>query len=200
MNKASNLYVMISLLLCFMLFPNDLVEAKEHRLESLHIHTYIHEDGSATITETRQATLHEGTENYDVIEDLGKSTIINFTVSENGKTYEFIDHWDIDSSREEKAYKNGVIKTASGYELVWGIGEYGYHEYILEYTVTDFIKQLKDSQMLFWRYVNDATNIPPEQLTIEIETDKQLNVDDEKIWGFGFDGDIHFEKGNVIAT
>lgn len=37
--------------LCSLFIPNILVEAKEHKLEGLYIHTYIHEDGSATITE-----------------------------------------------------------------------------------------------------------------------------------------------------
>src|SRR5699024_2171437 len=61
------------------------------------------------------------------------------------------------------------------------------------------IKQLDDSQVLFWRFVNDYTNIPPERVTVEIETDKKLNDSDEKIWAFGFEGDIQFADGKVIA-
>lgn len=192
--------MMISLFFCFILFSNHQVEANDHRLKSLHIHTYIHEDGSATITETREAFLYEGTENYDVIENLGNSKIIDFTVSENDRTYDFIEDWDVDATRKEKAFKNGIIETDNGYEIAWGIGEYGYHHYVLEYTVTDFIKQLKHSQILFWRFVNDETNIPPERLTIVIETDKELHADNEKVWGFGFDGDIYFNNGRVIAN
>jgi len=179
--------------------PSTPVLAKEQKLESIDIHTFIHEDGSATITEIRNATLLDGTENFDIIENLGKSEIIDFTVEENGKVYEFIEHWNIDASREEKSFKNGIIKTDDGYELTWGIGEYGSHEYILQYTVTNFVKQLEDSQVLFWRYVNDGTNIPPEKVTIEVETEKELNVDDEKIWAFGFEGEINFDNGKVIA-
>src|SRR5699024_12509845 len=40
---------------------------------------------------------------------------------------------------------------------------------------------------------------PPEKVRIEIETDKALNKDDEKIWAFGYEGDIHFEEEKVVA-
>lgn len=192
-------HISIILFLTLILLPPDVVQAEEHKLEDLYIHTYLHSDGSATIKEVRKAHLIEGTESYDVIENLGQSEITDFTVTEDGVTYDFIDPWDINASREEKAYKNGIIKTANGYEIAWGIGEYGYHEYELEYTVTNFIKQLKDSQVLFWRFVNDMTNIPPENLTIEIEADHELTEAEERIWGFGFEGDIHFEDGKVVA-
>src|SRR5699024_9044581 len=137
--------------------------------------------------------------NYIVIENLGESTIIDFVVTENGQTYEFIDDWDIDASQSEKAFRNGIIETNNGYELSWGIGMYGEHEYIVEYTVTDFIKQLEDSQILFWRFVNDQLNTPPENVTIEIETDAALSEETEKIWGFGFIGEVQFYDGKVIA-
>src|SRR5699024_5308945 len=115
--------------------------------------------------------------------------------------YEFIDNWNIDASREDKVFKNGIIETNNGYELVWGLGEYGKHLYELQYTVTDFIKQVDGpEQILFWRYVNDELNTPPEKLTIEIETDKALTEENEKIWAFGFDGNIRFhEDGKVVA-
>src|SRR5699024_2222680 len=97
-------------------------------------------------------------------------------------------------------YKNGIIKKKNSYELCWGIGMYGYHEYKIEYTVTNFIKQLQDSQILFWRFVNDRTNIPPEEVIVEIETERSLKQDTEKIWGFGFTGNVEFVDGKVIGT
>src|SRR5699024_11453343 len=114
---------------------------------------------------------------------------------EYDQTYEIIDNWNIDASREDKVFKNGIIETNNGYELVWGIGEYGKHLYELQYTVTDFIKQVDGpEQILFWRYVNDELNTPPEKLTIEIETDKALTEENEKIWAFGLDGNIRLDR------
>lgn len=181
------------------LFPVANIYAEDHRLDQLYIHAYIHEDGSATISEYRHAYLTEGTENYDVIENLGESEIRNFEVIEQGVRYEYVEDWDIDASREEKVFKNSMIETDDGYEIVWGIGEYGEHEYEIRYVVTDFIKQLQDSQIVYWRFINDETNIPPQEVVIVIEAERPLTNDTEKIWGFGFEGDVNFEDGAVVA-
>lgn len=199
LNKISFLNIIATFVFVFLFISGKSVVVAEHKLEDLHIHVQVHENGDATITETRQAILSEGTENYIVIGNLGKSTIKDFIVSEGDKTYEFVDNWNLDATREEKAFKNGIIKTSNHYELSWGIGDYGFHEYRLQYTVTNFIKQLEDSQVLFWRFVNDDTNIPPEHVTVEIEANKKLNQNDEAIWGFGFEGDIQFSNGKVVA-
>jgi len=192
----------IAIIITFLviLFPFQMVKADDdHRLETLLIHAYIHEDGSATITEYRHAFLYEGTENYDVIENLGESEILDFVVVENNQPFEPKSNWNINASREEKTNRHGLLKTDDGYELVWGIGEYGEHEYYLQYKVTNFIKQLQDKQILFWRFVNDELNIPPKQIQIEIETDRPLTNENEKIWAFGFEGNVHFVNGLVIA-
>ena len=173
--------------------------ASDHRLESLNIHVYVNEDGSARITENRRANLTEGTENYIVIDNLGKSEIRDFVVYENGEPFEYIDSWDINASREEKVGKNSILTTSSGYELSWGIGEYGRHDYTLEYTITNFVKGLDDSQMIFWQFVNPDTNIPPEDLKIVIESEYDFNAEEEKIWGFGFGGNIDFQDGKIVA-
>lgn len=78
------------------------VFADENQLQEQHIHAYIHEDGSATITEERKVYVTEGTEMFIVIGNLGKSLITNFTVEEDGETYEYLDEWDVDASLEEK--------------------------------------------------------------------------------------------------
>lgn len=190
----SILFVFVSGLLAL---PN--VHAKGNELEKEHIHAYVHEDGSATITEERKVHISEGTEMFIVIGNLGKSEIKDFTVEENGETFTYVDDWDIDASLEDKRKKNGIIKNGSEYELVWGVGDYGDHTYTVEYTITDFVKQLEDDQMIFWRFVNDKTNIPPENVTVEIETDKGFDKDTEKIWAFGYKGNIHFVGDRIVA-
>ncbi len=199
MRKITLGFFILTFVTMISLFGIDTAHAA-HKLENQHIHVFVNDDGSADITETRQADLSEGTENYIVIENLGASTIQNFTVTENGQQYDFIENWNIDASREEKTFKNGIINTGKGYELAWGIGEYGQHEYVLQYTITDFIKQLDDAQILFWQFVNPGTNIPPERVTIEIEANKPISNDEERIWAFGYHGEVNFVDGKVIAN
>lgn len=201
MKTFKQVILFLIIIVAVYLFSFDKVLASDHKLEDLHIDVVIKHDGSAEITEKRTAHLTEGTENYIVIENLGKSEIIDFVVREDGKKYSYLDSWDIDASQADKAFKNGMTETKDGYELSWGIGDYGDHEYVLEYTITNFVKQLNDdNQMLFWQFVNDQTNIPPEKVVVEIETEEELNEETEKIWAFGFSGEVEFLDGKVIAT
>ncbi len=191
--------ILLSLVLLLIIFSFGKAYAENYSLDSLNIEVYINKDASARIKEKRQSYMGEGTENYIVIDNLGNSEIIDFQVYENGEKYQYIDNWDISASRQEKAKKNSIITTNDGYELSWGIGEYGDHEYNLEYTVTNFVKELEDSQMIFWRFVNDQTNIPPKEVIVTISSDYEFNDVNERIWTFGYKGMIKFEDGKIIA-
>lgn len=191
----------LSLTLIFLfIFSGSAIYGEEHRLEALNINVYVNEDGSARVRENRIANLIEGTESYIIIDNLGKSEIRDFIVYENGQAFEYIDNWNINASREDKAGKNSILTTSSGYELSWGIGEYGRHEYILEYTITNFVKELEDSQVLFWQFVNPDTNIPPEEMNLLVESPYDFKDEDQDIWAFGFEGNIEFTEGKILAT
>lgn len=191
--------LIIGLILFLNIFSFGSSFADEHKVLNSEINVFINNDGSARITEKRNAYLSEGTENYIVIGNLGDSTIRDFKVVEDGRTYQYVDNWDLNASRGEKAFKNGIIDTGDSYELSWGIGEYGEHQYIIEYTITDFIKELQDGQILFWRFINDDLNTPPESLTITIESDQAFNQGEEEIYAFGYEGDIQFVDGKIVA-
>lgn len=173
------------------------VVAAQNNSESIDIHVMVYQDGSAKITERRVEQFSSGTERYSVQENIGKSTIKDFKVTMNGQTFQYVEPWNINTSFENKAYKNGLIKTKDGYELAWGISEYGRNEYVIEYTITDFVKQLKDSQMIFWTFLSG--DVLPNRVSLEIETVKPLSKEDESIWGFGFDGEVEFVNGNIVS-
>src|SRR5699024_10258385 len=150
---------LILLLILSMFFPVRKVLADENTLEDIEILVYINDDGSARITENRNDYLTEGTENFIVIGNLGDAELIDFEVWEDGKLYEYVEKWNIDDSREEKANKNGIIEESDRYELSWGIGEYGRHDSEIQYTITNFVKQFQDRQGISWRFINEQTNI-----------------------------------------
>lgn len=197
--RKSVLALLFLLVMILTFDKGNVVFAQSNVYESIDIHVQLHEDGSADVTERWVADLYEGSENYIVKENLGKSEIKDFTVTEDGQIYEFIEKWDIEASRGDKAFKNGIVKTKKGVELSWGIGEYGKHEYMIEYTVTNIIKELKDAQMLFWTFSNEGINVPRREIHLEIEAPKPLHKDDEQIWAFGYSGDIEFIDGNIVA-
>lgn len=197
---------LLLLITVFSVDQTDTVQAQTSRYESIDIHVTLDEDGNAHFKEHWVADLYKGTENYVVKENLGRSTIEDFTVTEDGEQFEFVKKWNIDASQKEKAFKNGIVKTRQGLfktkkgvELSWGIGEYGRHEYIVEYTVTNIVKQLKDAQILHWTFSNEGVNIPRSQVSVQIDAPKSLNNEDEKIWAFGYGGDVEFVNGSIIA-
>lgn len=198
-NKKLIIFLVPLLIIFIILSYTGHINLKSHRLDKLEINVYINEDGSAKITEKRKANLVEGTENFIVLENLGDSEIKDFTVKENGILYEFKDYWNIYDSQREKTYKNGIVKTPFGYELCWGIGEYGYHNYEIQYTITNFIKQYKDRQGFYWKFVNDQMNIPPRDVKVIIESDKKFTDKNSSIWSFGHKGNISFDNGKIIA-
>lgn len=198
-NRRIPTWILLLILVLNIVFLPSEVLADKHTLENLEIFVYVNEDGSARVLERRNAYLTEGTENYIVIGNLGDSDIKDFRVRENGILYEHQSYWDTDAPREEKAYKSGIVTTSDGYELCWGIGEYGRHAYEVEYTITNFVKQYQDRQGIFWRFVNDKTNIPPETVNLVLEGDREFFTSNSNIWAFGYEGYIQFDKGKILA-
>ncbi|MBM7541228.1 DUF2207 family protein [Amphibacillus cookii] len=168
-------------------------------MSSLDYSIELQEDGSGIITETRQMYLTEDTEIYIVMENLGGSEVTDFHVSDFGEPLTYEPNWDIDASREEKAGKYGVVETSNGQELSWGIGEYGEHEYTVTYTITDMVRQLEDGQGMNWQLFDGQNNINPEEVTITITGPEPFTTDDTRIWGFGFDGEIYLEDGELVG-
>ena len=167
------------------------------------INVRINKDGSADIESIMDYQPTKGTEYYIPLSNLGKSEIVNFRVSEfdNGEEvlYEKVDSWDSKLSREEKAKKSGIVKTEKGYELCFGFGEYQRRTFILRYRVTDFIKLLKDSDMIYWQFVNKGLSASPGEVKLTIsKEDGKFDETNSKIWAFGNKGTIVFSEGNIV--
>ena len=145
------------------LFLVPKVAAEENNIQSIHLDIELHENGSATIRETRNMETYEHTELYIVLENLGDTELLDFKVE--GFTEEL--DWNIENSFEEKANKYGVIETDDGYELAWGITEYGSPEYQVEYTLSNLVRNLEDGQALFWNF-DSFLSLPTDRLTLEI--------------------------------
>ena len=169
------------------------------------INVKINKDGSADIESIMDFMPTKGTEYYIPIENLGKSEILNFTVSEiqEGKEvpYESLQTWNVKQTREQKAKKSGVVKTTKGYELCFGFGEYKRKTFVLRYRVTNFVKLLTDSDMVFWKFVNDGLSAAPKEVKVTIsKAEGKFDNTNAKIWAFGNKGKIEFLDGNIVFT
>ncbi len=200
-NWAKRIFVFSLVLLGLIVIPfNDSFADTFYKNK---INVRINKDGSADIESIMDYQPTKGTEYYIPLSNLGKSEIVNFRVSEfdNGEEvlYEKVDSWDSNLSREEKAKKSGIVKTEKGYELCFGFGEYQRKTFILRYRVTDFIKLLKDSDMIYWQFVNKGLSASPGEVKLTIsKEDGKFDETNSKIWAFGNKGTIVFSEGNIV--
>lgn len=166
------------------------------RNEGILVDVEIRSDGSAYITETWNMSIDEGTELYKPLHLTKEQKLTEYTVKMDGISLEYIGDWDVDAGFSSKAGHYG----RHGDELNWGITEYGNHTYEIAYKVSNFVVATNTDQMIFWKFVNDHMKPTPDSVTIRVASgiapfDSKVN----RIWGFGFQGEVLFENGKVIA-
>ena len=185
------LYGLFGLLLFLVFVPK--VASAQNKINSIHIDVELHEDGSATIRETRQMETDEHTELYIVLENMRDTDLLDFSV---GGFTEKKD-WDIEDSFKEKANRYGIIDTDDGYELAWGISEYGTPEYHVQYSLSNLVRNLEDGQALFWNFDSFLT-LPTDHLTFTLSGPFPLEDVLIDHYGFGFEGPISFSNGSFV--
>ncbi|MDN6731783.1 MAG: DUF2207 domain-containing protein, partial [Atopostipes suicloacalis] len=184
MRKWIKVFISFSFFFFYFSFHQP-VSAAENEIKSIEIEVNLQEDGSAVIQEKRKMDNTKDTEIYIELSNLGESDLSSFHV----EGFEEEKDWDIDASFEEKAYKYGVIEKDEGYELAWGISEYGLQNYQLSYELTNLVRNLEDGQSLFWNF-DSFLSLPTEQMTLKITADFDLEDKLLKYYAFGFEEEI----------
>ena len=172
-----------------------------NNVSDIHVDVGIYEDGSAYITQTWNCNFTEGTEGYIPIENLGDMSLSDFLVSDVNGAYTYVENWDINASFEEKKGKYGMVKTSKGYELCWGISEYGEKRYAIEYRINNIVGAYTDFDGFNFQFINSGMGTLPTDVTVTITMQDGVKLDSNNagIWAFGFDGQINFENGKVVA-
>lgn len=179
----------------------SLSAAAQIRVPDIAVEVTVCADGSGIVRQVWNTKVDEGTEFYLPFRTNGYLKIEDFTVSDNSGTYTYIDDWDIDASFEEKANRCGLHPTDEGYELCWGVSRYGENRYTLQYTVRHMFNAYTDSDGTLFRFVNSELNFTPTnvRLTLHLEDGTPITDSICNIWAFGYDGDIVFKNGTIIA-
>ncbi|MDO5556232.1 MAG: DUF2207 domain-containing protein [Clostridia bacterium] len=167
---------------CFFIFIGSSVEANS--ISSINMDIHIDNYGNANITEVWNCNTTQGTEVYHPYYNLGNSEIKNFTVSEGNTKYTNLNSWNTSASFDSKSYKNGINYISNGVELCWGISSYEKHIYTLNYTITNFVSQLEDYQMIYWTLIPYEFSNPIGSVYIKLYSD--FSYDSETpVWGYG---------------
>ena len=191
---------------CFIIFGfTKTVQANS--IEKISMDIYIDKDGDASVTEVWNCQASSGTEIYHPYYNLGKSKITNLTVSDSGVDYQTLSSWSTSGSLQSKAQKCGINKVSNGVELCWGISNYGSHTYTVKYTITNFIADLNDSQMIYWTLIPYDFSNYISDVYIKIHADEAF-PDTTPVWGYGnyggtayvYDGYIEMQPQNGLGT
>lgn len=190
----------------FILFSlGKCVEANSIRRISMDI--FVDDNGDAYVTETWNCNVTQGTEVYHPYYNLGNSEIKNLSVSDGETKYTTLSSWDTSGTLSTKANKCGINKISNGVELCWGISNYGSHNYVAKYTITNFVSELTDSQMLYWTFIPYDFSTSIEDMYIKIHTN--FNIPNTVgVWGYGnyggtayvYDGYIEMKSDGPLST
>ncbi|MFA9380748.1 MAG: DUF2207 domain-containing protein [Acetanaerobacterium sp.] len=198
MKKRLILRLTIMLLLCLVL---QVAAAAVNRVSDIGVEVVLCEDGSAYITQTWNCDFAEGTEAYFPLENLGDMTLSDFSVSDINGAYTYLDDWNLDASFDEKAGKCGIVETDRGYELCWGLTDYGQTRYAIEYKLDGLVGAYEDYDGFNFQFVGSGMGTLPTDATVKIVTQNGTALTSENcgIWAFGFDGQINFEDDQIVA-
>ena len=171
-------------------------------IRDIDIRAELAQDGSARITQVWDASVVDGTEMYISISNLGKMTVQDLSVSENGLTYYNEGRrWDVDRSLSEKAGHCGIIDKHDGVELCWGKTSYGPHVWTVAYTVTGLVQSFDDADGFNFMFVNPGFDAPAQHVKVTIVNDTggpEWTYDNTRVWGFGSYGDIDVTDGQIV--
>ena len=187
------------------LFPNIVTYAIT--INNVDMQIYIDNNGNANVTETWDTYSNDDTEVYHSYYDIGNSKIILNSVTMDGKEFEIINDWDINSSFSEKSYKAGLYYPENNsVDICAGITRYGNHTYVFNYTITGFVLGASDSDIVYWTLF-PKNNASPNNVDIKIFSDNKYE-DTLDVWGYGkygapayvYDGVIEMSSAGTLYS
>lgn len=176
-------------------------------INSIKMDIYVDNSGDAHVTEIWDCYATQDTEWYHTYNNIGNSNIVNLTVKdEDNILYESLGKWNINGSFNDKKYKSGLNHTGNGTEVCFGISEYNTQKtYTANYTITNFVSNLTDSQMMYWTLIDFEKEIG--EVYIKIHSDFRYS-DTVGVWGYGnyggtayvYDGYIEMQSPGNLET
>ena len=198
--------VLFIFLFAFIIFSiGKQVEANS--IQDISMDIFVDDNGDAYVTETWKCNVTQGTEVYHPYYNLGNSEIKDLTVTEGNTKYTTLNRWNTSGTLATKANKCGINEISNGVELCWGISNYGSHTYTAKYTITNFVSETTDSQMIYWTLIPYDFSNSIGNVYIKIHTDFRIK-DTVDVWGYGnyggtayvYDGYIEMQSDGRLAT
>lgn len=204
MSKKLKIFLLAIFAFIFLTFFNS---ADANSINSISMDIYIDDNGNASVTEVWKCNTTQGTEVYHPYYNLGNSKITDLSVSENSTEYTTLSSWKTSGSLSDKAYKCGINTISNGIELCWGISEYGSHNYVVKYNISNFVSEVTDSQMIYWTLIPYDFSNPIGNTYIKIHSSFDI-PDSVGVWGYGnyggtayvYDGYIEMQSDGRLSS
>ena len=204
MSKKFKIFFMFLFVFTFLSLYNSV---KANTINKISMDIFVDDNGNAQVTEVWNCKTNQGTEVYHPYYNLGSSKISNLSVSENGQSYTTLSYWNTSGTLDSKAYKCGINTISNGVELCWGISTYGSHTYTVNYSISNFVSELNDSQMIYWTLIpyNFSNSIGNAYIKIHANNPIANSVG---VWGYGnyggtsyvYDGYIEMQSAGRLDT
>ena len=176
--------LLLTMLLCSILLFSFSASA-QNRVVNIDADIIINDDGSADFYQTWQCNFDKDTEVYYFFPDEGRYEISDFVVWDEDKTYETVSDWDTSLSFMEKAGKCGVLEYSDGYELCWGITEYGAKTYNIYFKIDNLVTAYKDADATYFCLFSDNVNTRPTYTSVRISLANGKKLEDASIFTDG---------------
>lgn len=176
------------LILALFLFLFIPFKVHANSISNISMDIYVDKDGNATVTETWDAYVNQGTEGYHPYFNIGNSSIELLSASMDGEEYTVSDYWNINWSLDEKSHKAGIYKTGNEVDICFGLIKlYENHKYVVKYKINKFVANLEDADMIYWTLLPYDFSVEPSNVYIKIYSDFRYE-DTLDVWGYGKKG------------
>ena len=174
---------------------NPLKVMASNKIYNMDINVDIQKDGTANITEVWHVDGSDGTEWYKVMNNLDNSELSNFKVSMDGTELKYKE-WNVNESLSQKKGYYGINYTNNGLELCFGKYDYKEHTFTLSYTLSNYIINTSDSQVLQWNLIDELSNVDFRNFSVVVTSYYEF-PDDLPVWGYGYKGYAYVKEGKI---
>ena len=182
-------------------------DALASTVNNLDIKVKLYSNGNAAIEERWDIDVDDDdakTEWFVVHRGLGDMRIEHLSVKgyipgkEGLQPYQTLGSWDVDASRKEKIGKCGLHN--NGEEICWGFGDYGRHEYVVSYMLTNLVKSYDTNDGFNHCFVDMDCTIKQANVTIMAVDPIHLSEANTRHWAFGYEGRFEFIGDSCLVA
>lgn len=171
------------------------ISALADTIYSVNMDINILEDGTANVKEIWDVKADSGSEWYKTMYELNNSELTNYKVTMDGKELSYKD-WNVNETLSEKSGYYGINYASNGIELCFGKNDYKRHTFVISYTLSNYVFNTSDSQVLAWViYPKADVNYFSAEISSYYSFPHTLEV-----WGYGYKGYAYVENGVIKVS